>query len=64
MNSGAVGSFFGNNGNAEGVLGPFEEEVRGASDKSVWAPRKRQISKMLMVLERFLYMFWRSRKGR
>jgi len=30
---GKVGDFFGANGDSEGVLGPFEERVRGAGDK-------------------------------
>ena len=32
---GAVGAIFDDNGNAEGALGQFEEEVRAAGDKNV-----------------------------
>ena len=32
---GAVGVVFDANGNAEGALGPYEEEVRAAGDKAV-----------------------------
>lgn len=32
---GAVGGVFDANGNAEGALGPYEEEVRAAGDKAV-----------------------------
>ena len=36
---GAVGVVFDANGNAEGALGPYEEEVRAAGDKAVpWQP--------------------------
>ena len=36
---GAVGVVLDANGNAEGALGPYEEEVRAAGDKAVpWQP--------------------------
>ena len=45
---GAVGAIFDDNGNAEGALGQFEEEVRAAGDKNVtwWMITKTEKVKM------------------
>lgn len=49
---GAVGAFFDDNGNAEGALSQFEEEVRAAGDNNVswWMITKTEKLKMSIIL--------------
>eukprot|EP00438_Fugacium_kawagutii_P005068 Skav200539 [mRNA] locus=scaffold676:116141:124286:- [translate_table: standard] len=45
---GAVGALFDQHGNAEGTLGPYEEEVRAAGNKSVTGQRSEQLTRKLL----------------